>query len=394
MALRGHASIQGSTDIPTLYDLLPGYLPQPTAEHSHDKLDSYVEYEGMKTGYWVNFKKFAVSLLKAYYGSAATAENDFGFGWLPRIEDDHSMLPVFDKMSKGKMKGYFLLGQNPAAGSPNSRLARQAMRKLDWLVVADWFETDSALFWKNDPDAGGPADIKTEVFFIPAASSPEKEGTLTNTQRLLQWHDKAIDPPEDCRSDLWFIYNLGKRLRKLYAGSTAAKDQPLLNLTWDYEPDEPLRLGDGSPSRIVGEPDAAKVLKEINGYDLKTGKLVSGFSDLKDDGSTSSGCWIYSGVYPEEGRNRSRDRKITANPVQPDWGFAWPHNRRILYNRASADPQGQALVGTQEVCVVGYCPVQMGGGRRAWTFPRISTPSIDPPGARREWKLSVEIVRS
>ena len=186
-----------------------------------------------------------------------------------------------------------------------------------------------------------PRDIKTEVFFIPAAAAPEKEGSLTNTQRLLQWHDKALDPLGDSRSDAWFLYNFGKRLKQLYAGSTDPRDQPLLHLTWDYDFDQPPRLPDGSLSRIEGEPDLEKVLMEINGYRLDEKRLVSGFSELKDDGTTSCGCWIYSGVFPEPGRNRARERKTTSNPIHPEWGFAWPHNRRILYNRASADPEGR-----------------------------------------------------
>jgi formate dehydrogenase major subunit len=349
MALRGHASIQGSTDIPTLYDLLPGYLPQPTADKTHDTLDSYVKYEGLPTGYWVHFKAFMVSLLKAYYGEVATPENDFCYNWLPRLDDDYSMIPVFQRMAKGDMTGYFIFGQNPAAGAVNAKIVRKGLRNLDWLVVADWFETESAVFWKNDPTGPPPSDIKTEVFFIPAASSPEKEGTLTNTQRLIQWHDKALDPPDDCRSDLWFMYNLGKRLRKLYEGSTDPKDQPLLHLTWDYEYDEPPRLPDGTISRIQGEPDGLKVLQEINGHHLTeidptTGKfkLLTTFDECKDDGTTACGCWIYSGVTPEYSRNRTRDRVRTpGNSVDPDWAFAWPKNRRILYNRASADPAGK-----------------------------------------------------
>jgi formate dehydrogenase major subunit len=348
MALRGHASIQGSTDIPTLYDLLPGYLPQPACDEHHQKLDDYANFEGLPTGYWVHFKEFTVSLLKAWYGDEARPENDFRFGWLPRIDDDYSQLPFFNKMANGEVKGYFLFGQNPGGGGPNAGLHRAGLRKLDWLVVADWFETESAVFWKNDPKGPPPAEIKTEVFFIPAAAAPEKEGSFTNTQRLLQWHDKALDPPDDCRSDAWFVYNLGKRLKTLYQDSIDPKDAPLLNLTWDYDFDEPPRLPDGSLSRIAGEPDVEKILMEINGYNLKkqdpkTGKprLLSGFSECKDDGSTACGCWVYSGVFPEPGRNRARERKITVNPVQPDWGFAWPHNRRIMYNRASADPEGR-----------------------------------------------------
>ena len=348
MAMRGHASIQGSTDVPTLYDLLPGYLPQPHADGEHDTLDAYVRHEEIVTGYWSNFRKFAVSLLKAWYGAAATEANDFGYDWLPRVDGDYSMLVTFDKMSRGEIKGYFVMGQNPAGGGINAGLHRAGLRKLDWLVVVDWFETETAVFWKDDPSAPPPAQIGTEVFFIPAAGSPEKEGTLTNTQRLLQWHHKAMDPPGDCRSDAHFIYNLGKRLKELYASSTRTEDQGLLHLTWDYDHREHPVLPDGTPSRIVGEPDITRILREINGYqvdevDPTTGepRQLAGFSELEDDGSTACGCWIYSGVYPEANRNRAAERVVTANPMHPDWGFAWPQNRRIMYNRASADPEGK-----------------------------------------------------
>ncbi len=193
-----------------------------------------------------------------------------------------------------------------------------------------------------------PSEIGTEVFFIPAAAAQEKEGSLTNTQRLIQWHKKAVDPSGDCRSDAWFYYNLGKRLKQLYAGSTDPKDQALLNLTWDYDFDEQPRLPDGTLSRIEGEPDLEKVLMEINGHrldetDPRTGepRLLSSYSELKDDGTTACGCWVYSGVFPEPGRNRADERKLSDNPVQPEWGFAWPNNVRVLYNRASADPEGR-----------------------------------------------------
>jgi formate dehydrogenase major subunit len=342
MAMRGHSSIQGSTDVSTLYDLLPGYLPQPTAGEDHATLDGYVAKEGMPTGYWANFRAFTVSLLKAYYGDAATPENDFGFGWLPRVDADYSHLVTFARMARGELTGYFLLGQNPAGGGMNAGLQRAGLRNLDWLVVADWFETESAVFWKADPTGPPPSDVKTEVFFIPAASHVEKEGTLTNTQRLLQWHDKALDPPNDARSDAWFVYNLGKRLKALYAGSTDPKDAPLLALTWDYDHDHPQTLPDGTPSRVAGEPDTHKVLREINGFDVGSREQLPGFSALRADGSTACGCWVYSGVYPEASRNRAGERDRTpGNPVEPNWGFAWPQNRRLLYNRASADPDGK-----------------------------------------------------
>jgi formate dehydrogenase major subunit len=345
MAMRGHASIQGSTDIPTLYNLLPGYIPQPDSRRGHNTLQEFLERETVPRGYWANMPKFVVSLLKAWYGPAATAENDYGFGWLPRIDGDHSQLVTFTRMARGEVKGLFLIGQNPAAGAPNSRLNREGLKRLDWLVVRDLFLLESAEFWRHGPDNPNPAEIGTEVFFMPAAVGAEKPGTLTNTQRMLQWHDKAADPPGDARSDLWFIWNLGRRLKQMYAGSTGVRDQGLLNMTWDYGQDHPEVLPGGTRSRIADEPSAEKVLTEINGYrvgpDGERGPQLAGFHELADDGTTASGCWIYCGVWPEEGRNRSADR--IAEPgrlVNPDWAWAWPANRRMMYNRASADPEG------------------------------------------------------
>jgi len=207
------------------------------------------------------------------------------------------------------------------------------------MVVRDWFEIETAAFWYKGPENPDPSTIGTEVFFMPAASSPEKEGTFTNTQRLIQWHDKAIDPPGDCRSDLWFVYQLGKRMKELYAGSTRERDRGLLNLTWDYEEGEAKLLPDGRRSVIQGEPDAAKVLQEINGYTVADKRQVKDFTELRDDGSTACGCWIYSGVYPEDG-NRARSRKADQY-TSLDWAYAWPLNRRLMYNRASADPEGR-----------------------------------------------------
>ncbi len=383
-AMRGHSSIQGSTDVSTLYDLLPGYLPQPVARPEHETLRGYIEAEGMPTGYWANFSKFITSLLKAYYGKAVTPENDFGFGWLPRVDDDYSHLVTMTRMAKGEMTGYFLFGQNPAGGGMNAGLQRAALRKLDWLVVADWFETESAVFWKDDPNGPPASEVKTEVFFLPAASSTEKEGTLTNTQRLLQWHNKALDPIGDCRSDAWFVYMLGKKLRELYAGSTDPRDAALLNLTWDYDPEHPFRLPDGTLSRITDEPDVEKVLQELNGFKLDeideaTGKprLLKGFSELKDDGTTAAGCWVYSGVFPEPGRNRANERNRTpGNPVDPNWGFAWPLNRRVLYNRASADPDGRPWSERKKL-------IWWDEEKHLWTGPDVPDFEPDkPPGYR------------
>ena len=342
MAMRGHASIQGSTDIPTLYNLLPGYLPQPAKTHGKNSLQDYLEQQKVERGLWANFPKYMVSLLKAWYGDAATQENDWGFNWIPRVTSNQSHLPTMIDMAEGKVKGFFLIGENPAVGTPNARMNREGLRQLDWLVVRDWFLIESATFWKEGPDDPDPERIGTEVFFMPAANGTEKPGTLTNTQRLLQWHHKAVDPPADCRSDLSFMWNLGKRMRELYKDSTAPRDQGLLNMTWDYAMDGPEILPDESRSRLTDEPDAVKVLKEINGYTVADRKQLSTYEDLKDDGSTASGCWIYTGVFPEADYNRSAERESTPGAhVNPNWAWAWPSNRRMMYNRASADPEGK-----------------------------------------------------
>ena len=383
LALRGHACIQGATDIPTLYDLLAGYMPQPSAlleakpsaeaspthmtwgvktdassnAQSQQTLQEYIDSTGQKLGWWSNTPAYMKSLLKAWYGEAVNDPDcDYGYRWLPKITGDHSHLVTSYAMLDGKVKGYFLFGQNPAAGSTNARMQRKALEQLDWMVVLDLYEVESAAFWYKEAiphlDRVDPSKIKTEVFLLPAAASTEKEGSFTNTQRLIQWRDKAVDPAGDARSDLWFVYHLGKRLKELYADSKEPRDRGLQALLWDYDMEEP-----EPGSRILDEPDAQLVLKEINGYyvrpphgsaggannevyTLHNAPHVPGYAVLRDDGSTACGSWIYSGVYPEPGKNLAASR-ITGTYPYLQWGFAWPANRRILYNRASADPQGR-----------------------------------------------------
>jgi formate dehydrogenase major subunit len=333
MALRGHASIQGSTDIPTLYNLLPGYLPMPNAE-GYPNLAAYLEQNTKKGGFWGHTDAYLISLLKAYFGDRATADNDFCFDYLPRISGDHSTYPTTLAMLDGAVKGYFLFGENPAVGSANSGLHRTALAKLDWLVVRDLVEIESATFWRDAPEIESgelsTEDIGTEVFFLPAASHVEKEGTFTNTQRLLQWREKALDPKGDCRSDLWFMYHLGRRIREKLAGSAEHRDRPVLDLTWDYLTSGP-----------HDDPDAEVVLREINGWG-PDGKALSTFMELKTDGSTTCGCWIYCGCFAGEVNQAARRKPASEQgPVAPEWGWAWPANRRVLYNRASADPEGK-----------------------------------------------------
>jgi formate dehydrogenase major subunit len=333
LALRGHASIQGSTDIPTLFNLLPGYLPMPKATFD-TALEKYIKYNVSASGWWSEFPKYIVSLLKAWFGDAAKEDNDWCYDYLPHISGDHSHMTTVVDMADGNLKGYFVMGENPTVGSMNGALQRKALRELDWLVVRDLNLIETAEFWRTAPEIESgevrPEGIKTEVFFFPAAAHTEKSGTFTNTQRLLQWHHAALVPPGDCRSELHFMYHLGLRLKKLYAGSTDPQDRPVLDLTWDYPTVGPHE-----------EPDAEAVLAEISGR-TADGKPVAGFKDLAADGSTSCGCWIYSGCYAE-GVNQTARRKPAAQQswVAPEWGWAWPANRRLLYNRASADPDGR-----------------------------------------------------
>jgi formate dehydrogenase major subunit len=335
LALRGHASIQGSTDIPTLYNLLPGYLPMPQARH--DDLAEYVSAiigEGQK-GFWPHAEEYLVSLLKAWWGDAARAENDWAYHYLPKISGDHGTYQQVLDMLDRKIYGYFLVGENPAVGSAHGKLQRLGMANLEWLVVRDFFLTESATFWHDAPEiATGELrtkDIGTEVFFFPAAAHTEKDGSFTNTQRLVQWHHKATEPQGDQRSDLHFYYHLGRILRDRLAASSDERDRPLLDLTWNYPTSGP-----------TADPSAEAVLAEINGVNLTTGEPLATFNDMKADGTTAGGCWIYTGIYAD-GVNQAARRKPGREQswVAPEWAWAWPANRRTLYNRASADPDGR-----------------------------------------------------
>ena len=376
MALRGHASIQGSTDIPTLYNLLPGYIPMAHAEGYPD-LATYIEKHTKKGGFWGHMDTYLISLLKAWWGEAATADNDWCYDYLPRISGDHSTYRTALDMLDGKVRGFFLLGENPAVGSANGRLHRLAMAKLDWLVVRDLVEIESASFWRDAPEIESgelrTEDIATEVFLLPAASHVEKEGSFTNTQRLLQWREKALDPKGDCRSDLWFMYHLGRIVRERLAGSGDPKNRPVLDLTWDYPTSGP-----------HDDPDAEAVLREINGWG-PDGRALSAFTELKADGSTASGCWIYCGCYAggtnQVARRTPRDQQSW---VAPEWGWAWPANRRILYNRASADPDGRPWSERKRYV---WWDEQKGEwtGEDVPDFPKTKPPDYQPPeGAEAE----------
>ena len=353
LALRGHASIQGSTDIPTLYDAMPGYLPPPrgTKEHDEERLQDYLDAYTNETGLWHELPSYTVSLLKAYYGRRATRDNAWGWGFLPRITRDHSHLAYFAEMSDGQVEGLFLMGQNPAVGGTHARFERRALAKLKWMVVRDMVEHESSCWWYRSPEIERgelrPEEIGTEIFFLPAAGHAEKAGTFTNTQRMLQFRDKAVPPPGDCRSESWFVHQLAKRLIAKANASDDPRDEPLRALDWWY------------PENRDGEPDAEDVLAEINGWTTDPfagpegvfhggrdrdgrphhGPQIANYEELKADGSTASGCWIYAGVIGPDGVNKARRREPRGR-YGHGWGFAWPADRRIIYNRASARPDG------------------------------------------------------
>ncbi|HET9073624.1 MAG TPA: formate dehydrogenase, partial [Solirubrobacteraceae bacterium] len=333
MAMRGHASIQGSSDIPTLFDTLMGYIPMPHA-HAHEDLQAFLAGDAPKRGFWANMSDYMVSLLKAWWGEVAQSENDFCFDYLPRLTGSHGTYDTVMEQIKGTVKGYFLFGQNPAVGSANNRMQRLGMSKLDWLVVRDFSLIESATWWKDGPEIESgemrTEDIATEVFFFPAAAHVEKDGTFTNTQRMVQWHHQAVEPQDEQRSELWFMYHLGNMIRERLADSGEERDRPVLDLTWDYP----------THGRFV-EPIAEAVLAEINGY-TADGSYLSSYTELKSDGSTACGCWIYCGAYADginhtARRTPAREQNWTCS----EWAWAWPANRRILYNRASADPDGK-----------------------------------------------------
>jgi formate dehydrogenase major subunit len=332
-ALRGESNVQGSTDHGLLFHIIPGYLKTPLA--SQPALADYNEKNSPKTtdpmsaNWWGNYPKYSVSYLKSMYGENAAGENDFGYTWFPKLDDgvNYSWISLFQEMYRGNIKGFFAWGMNPAVSGPNSTMTFEALGKLDWLVNVNLWETETGAFWKR-PGAD-PKQIKTEVFLLPCAASMEKEGSITNSGRWMQWRYRAVNPPGNAKLDAQIMHELFIKIRELYQKEGGKFADPILKLKWDYA-----KNGVINPHLIA---------KEINGYDLVTGKLLPGFAALKDDGATSSGAWVYCGSYTEEGNMAARrETKDTFGlGLYSGWSWCWPVNRRILYNRASVDLQGQ-----------------------------------------------------
>lgn len=340
-AQRGHANIQGSTDMGS-WNNLPGYLKIPRA--NQQTLEDYLKANTPKVlrpdslNYWGNTPKFMVSLLKAYYGERATRQNGFGYGYLPKAGEtaNHAWGTFFDEMYAGKMEGLISFGMNPVANGPNTAKMLAALGKLKWLIVAENFETETAAFWKAKslaekfyPGALNPAEIETEVFLLPASCFAEKDGAFVNSSRWLQWKEAALDPPGDALRDQEILGRLFLAIRQLYEKEGGKAPEPLLAMEWNY----------ANPAC----PSLGEVAREINGRDLESGKQVSGFGELKDDGSTACGNWVYSGSWTEAGNLMARRGQDdpTGLGLYPQWAWSWPMNRRILYNRASVDKTGK-----------------------------------------------------
>ena len=341
-ALRGTSNVQGSTDMCLLEHILPGYLNVPV--ESDTDLDTYLRRSGKhpdatitpvglaadtSSNWWQHARKYTVSLLKAWYGDAATAENEFGFHYLPKKDTsvNYTHIGLIEAMGRGTIKGLWAWGQNPAAGGPNANGAREALAKLDWMVSVDIWENETGMFWKRP--GVDPTTIGTEVFMLPAACSYEKEGSISTRGRWAQWRYKAVQAPGEATPDLEIMAELMAKIKKLYeADSSAPGREAVTNLVWDYE-----------------NITADQIAREVNGYDLTTGELLVNFTKLKDDGTTTSGNWLYCNQYTEADGNKCAARNpVDSHPKEiglySGWSWCWPLNRRIIYNRASVDLDG------------------------------------------------------
>ena len=330
-ALRGHANVQGATDHAIVAALLPGYLKVPLpqqatlADHVRDSTPEPLAPGSVN--YWANYSKFLVSQLKSWFGEHATGANDYAYDHLPKQVSDATWLTMWDQAHQGRLEGFVTLGFNPLLAGPDVPRLLQAMSNLKWKVVIDPFMLDTAEFWKAP--GMNPAEIDTEVLYLPSSHWIERDGSFTNSGRWAQWKEQAVPPPLGVEPDTWILSELFWRVKELYQQEGGAYDAPIQHLTWDY-------LNPRLPTTV-------ELAEEINGRDLSSGRLLSSFGQLADDGSTASGNWIYTGSYTEEGNQMAR--RGTADPtglgMHHDWAFAWPANRRVLYNRASADAGGR-----------------------------------------------------
>ena len=356
-ALRGHANIQGGTDCGMAYHNLPGYIAIQKADH--ESLKAYLDAVTPKPlrpnsmNFWSNTDRFVVSQLKAYYGKNATKQNEFGYHWHPKLPqtpagtyENWSWAYIFDHMYNGKMDGFFSFGMNPVCNGPHTKKVIAALSNLKWLVVAENFGQETASFWTPEILAEvnkKSGDVKTEVFLLPAANFAEKDGSFTNSARWVQWKWKAVDPPGEAKPDQEIIGRIFLKVRELYKKEGGKNPDPVVNLNWWYT--------------NAASPSLAEVCKEINGWAiedikdekdpktivLKAGQQLGKFLDARADGSSLSGNWLYIGTYTEAGNLTQRRNNADPSGLgrYPEWTFNWPANRRIMYNRCSADAQGK-----------------------------------------------------
>ena len=350
-ALRGHSNIQGLTDLGLLSTALPGYLSLP--KDAEQDYDAYIKTRAVKPlrpnqmAYWQNYSKFHVSLMKATWGDAATKENNWAYEYLPKYDKLYDVLQAFEMMANGQMNGYICQGFNPVGSFPHKAKIIKGLSSLKYLVVIDPLATETSEFWKNfgpynDVDT---ASIKTEVIRLPSTCFAEEDGSLTNSGRWLQWHWKGADPPGEAKGDAEIIAGIFTRIRALYAKDGGAFPDPITSLTWSYRvprapsADELAMEYNGKALADVFDPADAKKEKPL----AKAGEQLPGFALLRDDGSTACGCWIYSGAWTQAGNQMARRDNSDPYGIGQSlgWAWAWPANRRILYNRASADPAGK-----------------------------------------------------
>jgi formate dehydrogenase major subunit len=348
-ALRGHSNIQGLTDLGLLTNLLPGYLTLPSEKEADYK--GYIEKRTPKAlrpnqfNYWSNYPKFHVSLMKAWWGNAANKDNNWCFDWLPKLDKSHDVLQVFEDMYQGKMNGYFCQGFNPIAAFPDKRKLGEALSKLKYLVIIDPLATETSEFWRNfgEYNKVDSSKIQTEVFRLPSTCFAEEDGSLVNSGRWLQWHWKGADPPGEGKADTEIMGSLFLKVRELYKKEGGAFPDPVLNLTWPYliadapSPDELAREYNGKALSDLTDPKDPKTVL------AKAGDQLDSYTFLREDGTTSSGCWLFTGAWTSKGNMMARRDNSDPSGLGSTlgWAFAWPSNRRILYNRASCDPAGK-----------------------------------------------------
>ena len=348
-ALRGHSNIQGLTDLGLLSNLLPGYMTLPGEKETD--FQAFLDKRALKplrpkqVSYWQNYPKFHVSLMKAWFGNAATKDNNWAYDYLPKLDKLHDVLQVFEDMYNGKINGYIAQGFNPLASFPNKAKVGAALAKLKFLVIVDPLATETSEFWRNIADFNevDSAKIQTTVFRLPSTCFAEEDGSLVSSSRVLQWHWKGAEPPGQALADTDIIGGLYTRMRAMYQKDGGAFPDPILNLTWAHRnpaepaPDEIAREFNGKA--LTDLPDPADPTKTV----AKAGEQLAGFGQLRDDGTTACGCWIFAGAWTQAGNQMARrDNTDSGLGNTPNWAWAWPANRRILYNRASADPSGKA----------------------------------------------------